>query len=280
MTGKVIVGDSTGKARWANKIFIGDSNGKAKEVQAIYVGDSNGIARKVWPLSPLPAAYQQVEYIYNSTGAPYINTEITANNYTRVLIDFQCKSHEISSFYSNMIPFGICNIYYRSSSTYHEGSNFGLEYTFLSSSGQASTRNRFTIMFGDYSNSYELNTSDENTMQRHVLDINRSGGSIYWDDTYLTTIQTTFASRGNPFILFGYSSKYYLNEDETINGTGGVFKYYLYHFTAWQNDVVVRDMYPCYRKSDFKVGMIDIINNNKFYTNPSGTDDFYKGPNV
>ena len=56
-------------------------------------------------------------------------------------------------------------------------------------------------------------------------------------------------------------------------------KYRLYSFRVWQNKSMIRDMYPCYLKSDSQVvGMYDLIGN-QFYGN-DGTGIFYKGPDV
>lgn len=43
------------------------------------------------------------------------------------------------------------------------------------------------------------------------------------------------------------------------------------------DNVLIRDLYPCYRKSDGAAGMYDIVNN-VFYPNLSGGTDFTKGP--
>lgn len=49
----------------------------------------------------------------------------------------------------------------------------------------------------------------------------------------------------------------------------------MYEFKIYNNDILVRDFIPCYRKSDSTIGMYDLIENN-FYTN-QGTGSFAKG---
>lgn len=49
----------------------------------------------------------------------------------------------------------------------------------------------------------------------------------------------------------------------------------IYSFKMWQNGVLVRDMKPCYRKSDNVPGMIDVVNK-VFYQN-AGTGSFTVG---
>ena len=55
-------------------------------------------------------------------------------------------------------------------------------------------------------------------------------------------------------------------------------EYRVYSFKAYEYDVLIRDMIPCYRKADHVIGMYDLVND-VFYTN-SGTGTFYKGPDV
>ena len=46
----------------------------------------------------------------------------------------------------------------------------------------------------------------------------------------------------------------------------------------WEEDNLIRNLVPCYRKSDNKLGLYDIVNG-KFYTN-QGTGEFTAGPDV
>lgn len=50
----------------------------------------------------------------------------------------------------------------------------------------------------------------------------------------------------------------------------------LYKLKLWNNNVLVRDFIPCYRKSDNVAGLYDLVNNT-FYTN-QGTGNFIVGP--
>lgn len=51
----------------------------------------------------------------------------------------------------------------------------------------------------------------------------------------------------------------------------------IYEFKLYENDILVRNFIPCYRKSDGEIGLYDKVNN-KFYTN-AGTGEFIKGGN-
>ena len=49
----------------------------------------------------------------------------------------------------------------------------------------------------------------------------------------------------------------------------------LYYFEMYDNDILIRHYIPCYRKSDGKIGLYDIVEG-KFYTN-EGEGEFLKG---
>ena len=51
-----------------------------------------------------------------------------------------------------------------------------------------------------------------------------------------------------------------------------------YYAKIWEDDVLVRNFIPCYRKSDNEPGLYDTVNK-VFYTN-SGTGEFLVGPEV
>lgn len=52
----------------------------------------------------------------------------------------------------------------------------------------------------------------------------------------------------------------------------------IYECKIWENNVLIRDFVPCYRKSDNKPGMYDVVND-VFYIN-QGTGEFILGPEV
>ena len=52
----------------------------------------------------------------------------------------------------------------------------------------------------------------------------------------------------------------------------------IYGWKMYQDDVLVREFVPCYRKSDNEIGLFDIVNG-VFYTN-DGDGTFLKGNNV
>ena len=79
-------------------------------------------------------------------------------------------------------------------------------------------------------------------------------------------------------IFFGGSGNEYLGRPINTNtqlvlGSWGTAKLKLYHF-AYKDDNTEVDMYPCIRKSDKKIGMLNILNNEFFGTNGDAGYDY------
>ena len=89
-------------------------------------------------------------------------------------------------------------------------------------------------------------------------------GNINW------SWSTSQGAPDHEMILFG------LRTGELIDSRR--FSGKLWSFKIWDNNVLVRDYVPCYRKEDNVVGMYDIVND-VFYTN-LGTGEFLKGSDV
>ena len=107
-------------------------------------------------------------------------------------------------------------------------------------------------------------------------------------------IEACWEDKNSYFICNGVKSTRYnyhiyaLDEEPTytyymgaVNRTGNASLYpqlTIYGWKFYQDDVLIRDFVPCYRKSDEKVGMYDLVNN-VFYTN-EGSGEFEKGNNI
>ena len=242
MTSKIFVGDSDDIAQVPKKIYVGVNN-VAKEVKRAYVGVS-GIAKQIWPPVYIPDQYQQVEYILNSGGTQYINTGVDPDSNTRFLAEY-----EPTNFYQNEYVFGAVA---SAGGMWLEIRSGRQELYFASSPTGV----------------YSYCSIDT----RYIVDINRSGGNSYINNTLVLSSVKTFAQIGKTFYLFK------CNENGTAKPATNSNTIRLYHFRSFQNGTIIRDMYPCYRKSDTVIGMYDTVNNT-FYTN-AGTGIFYKGPDI
>ena len=260
MAGKTYIGNSSDRSVELPSILIGDDNGLSKDVQKIYVGDENNRSVKVWPSPLLPLAYQQCEYIYNTNHTEYIDTGIYPDSNTRCWVDVYVKS-VISNNTNPGNDTGFLGTTDRTNSygidIYGGGTNY-TEYC--------------NILFGSGSITQQSYRSPYFRNIRHTIEINRSGGYAYIDDVQYGPSTQTFSAIGESIYLFV----------KNYNGTPGLNnrgEFYCYQFKVWQNNVLIRDMYPCYLKSDPQtIGMYDLVND-QFYTN-AGTGIFYKGPNV
>ena len=212
-------------------------------------------------LETFSSEYQEVEYI-EGTGTQWINTEYIPNSKTKVEIEAEFTS--ISTNYVFLM-----------------GTRNNTNDTF----------NRFDLI--------KLNTTDGSNIVFNSGDINKA--NRVESKKFFPTIDTR-----NLYIVDGKEKKLTIDGDlihtskdavdnSNLNiqyplhllvatyGTNGVAKTYISHakiyFTKiYDNDKLVRNFVPCYRKSDGVIGLYDKVEN-KFYTN-GGTGNFVKGADV
>lgn len=79
---------------------------------------------------------------------------------------------------------------------------------------------------------------------------------------------------GNPPV--GIFSMWYGSDAGKTPGESTIAN--IYYTRLYNNDALIGDFIPCYRKSDNEIGMYDLVTNT-FYTN-AGTGTFTKGPDV
>lgn len=188
----------------------------------------------------LPSEYQQVEYIQNSSGV-YINT--------------------------NFIPKQNTNAELKAEMLYS-----GTRYLF----GVSSSTNRYMIaqqstgsrLIADlYSSTYRVDSGIVG-YETGVHTIKVQNKSMYIDGVLKGTSSCPDFTCEYPAYLFAANN----GSSAQVSGQK------IYYFKMWDNITLVRDMIPCYRKSDNEIGMYDLVNN-VFYTN-AGTGTFTKGNNV
>ncbi len=194
----------------------------------------------------LPREYQEVEYI-ESTGTQYINTGyvFTSEN---IKIDFGCyfpySTTNMSLFGSNspsynLVPYSYGNREF----THWVGSSSNILFV------------QYEV--GNNDVSYELNKSAS------TLKCTLNGNTT--SATYSGTAISSF-----PIYIFGKNGGG--SSQERGNG------YRLNYFKMYDNNLLVRNFIPCYRKSDNVIGLYDLVGK-QFYTN-AGTGTFVKGSDV
>lgn len=212
--------------------------------------------KKCYVVNKLPAEYQGVEYL-QSSGTQYINTNLTIPANTNDTVKYELKYSD-ASVNGNAIIFGAGTAPYAPSlflntTSVYSGVNIGYA---VSDS---------TSLFMSYYTSGEF-SFDLNFATKRATVV-RNGTTIF-SNRDISSIQTVPTNK----ITYLFA----LNKNGTASEMPTAVK--LYYWRASINGTTMRDMVPCYRKSDSVAGMYDLVNN-QFYTN-QGTGTFIVGPDV
>lgn len=200
----------------------------------------------------LPIEYQQVEYI-ESTGIQYIDTGLIGKNETKLEIDFSANSVETD--YD-----GICGS--RTSASVNDialvcSGNAGIVLDFNSSAYATYRYN---------SGSTSLNVKYKAIIDKNSRKLFINGESVGSNTTICNDAITTPTN----IMLFAVGG--------TKPASSSNFNGKIYICKMYDNNVLVRDFIPCYKKYTKVVGMYDLVNGT-FYTN-QGTGTFTKGADV
>lgn len=210
------------------------------DVRAVQIYDES--------LRRLPSAYREVEYI-ESTGTQYINLNYVPSKNSKLVYTAQ---RTVLDGTERCI--GGCGVPGQSAGTL----NLGI------------TRTNNSEQF------YFYWTSSTPTIQLTDTDIHNyvcnDSGKMVIDDTIIGTFSSINSFVGSlNLYLFAYN----------LSGSASIYaKLKLYSFKIYENGTLLKDLVPCYRVADNKVGLYD-VENNYFYSNAAGSgDDFNKGGNV
>ena len=204
--------------------------------------------KQIYP-ARLPSAYQEVEYI-QTTGTQFINTWVFAyNNYqTETKIEVTWTTQDTPVFWSiDSTGWGNWLWWY-----YHLTPYNSKWYAWINNSESSwwtynpTSWTQYTIVYNNTNNYLNVNGTDL--------------FSVSWTVWYSWT-NIWISSRWQWWNRRYWRFKY--------------FYFKIYDKTAGQ---YIKNLVPCYRKSDNVIGMYDTIDN-QFYTN-SWTGTFTKWPNV
>ena len=147
--------------------------------------------------------------------------------------------------------------------------------------------NQIGIIWGSYVSGNRYDTQVRNTAP-NVWEVQRGSSSTYVDDFDINTdfeiteTQSKFIANGVESSVSGSFSQNNEKVGLFSNLAGSLYPYpsicKIYYFKLYDNNTLVRNFIPCYRKSDNVAGLYDLVNN-KFYTN-SGTGTFSVGKAV
>lgn len=194
----------------------------------------------------LPDTYQEVEYL-ESTGTQYIDTGYT---FTNPNFKIELKYQKNTSLATNV---------------------FGVDTRVAPRQMHGNIYNR-TFYLG---NSSVVNnvTQELNTDYDYTVIFNENGAYFKLNENEYSYTGTT-AWNGASLSDYLFTSHQTEAGGTLYNMKGRIYYARFYN----ENNVIVRNFIPCYRKSDDKPGMYDTINN-VFYTN-DGTGEFAVGEDV
>ena len=188
--------------------------------------------------SILPNGYKEVEFL-QADGSQYIITDYYPTGYTQI----------------------IANLYARVNSRYIYGvrnSNDTASFTFMTGSSANCRYGSLTVYSRDESYIYIYHGYNSTNSNAGLVIYNNTTGTIALNTDYTSTQEFTSAL---PLYIF--------NCNQEGAATSGGFTGNIYRLIIKENGVIVRDFIPCYRKSDSKPGLYDIVNK-QFYTNAGG----------
>ena len=206
----------------------------------------------------LPSAYQEVEYI-KGDGQQYILTDVVPTNTTGVYLEM--VNNDVTS---NLVYFGSGYRYPTNQNGFWIGnlsSKFYSRWDTLYSSNQNNVLINDTTVSNDQKYIFELNYLNDRKIKRD--------GSVYVRNL------SNLANKTTPISIYGYNNATAGGSEVNLPA-----KYQLYSFKISEGNRVIRDYIPCYRISDSKPGLYDILNDT-FLTNASGSQtDFSVGNDV
>ena len=202
----------------------------------------------------LPSAYQEVEYIASNgasgseaQGNQWIDTGYIPNQNTGVEYKF---SYQAISTYGRRIM-GI------------------LENAGTFEPGHFRTLSGSTFIAQRGGNAYSTSSISGVVDKVYTITSFKGNDNIIVDGQTITSLVWTTQTLTQPLYLFA------LNENGSAEYKA---KATIYYVKIYENNTLVRDLVPCYRKSDGEIGLYDLVND-VFYTN-QGSGSFTCGVSI
>lgn len=238
------------------------TNGSKSKSETVSISTQYQVVLVTLRYSRLPEGYQEVEYLYSSSGSCAINTGLGPQLYTeQIEIDIECTEdirHHVMGFGYNSSPQS--GIVYRS-----EFPDYNTIYIWQSGNTSESQTQYIPmdLAIGTRA-SVVINNSSHNLLVNGVVKNSSPLASGTWQDGIDTLTIALFSLRN------------YAQTNSYING--GKTKIYKYIRTNLTTGNVVQNLVPCYRIADSVKGMYDIVSGT-FFTNVL-TGTFEVGPDV
>ena len=202
--------------------------------------------------SRLPQPYQEVEYI-ESSGSQYINTNVSSTTNTGMNIDFAYTTIDSDT------SAGISGIY--------QATNPRTD-TFFISTVSGKTNSYLELFHRGIT--YNVNIIPQ-VLTKYNVKMNwlNDGKANFNNGSSITNVGSNQVI-SKDIIIFGRLN----NANDTYSFT----KARCYGVRFSENSTIIRDMIPCYNTNTNEIGMYDLVNN-EFYTN-DGTGTFTKGQDI
>ena len=188
--------------------------------------------------SQLPKEYQQLEYIQN-TGKQYIDTGVKGASNIKIKLTGIFKPVVGASFITGSRNQGRTNVI----AIFSNPDNYDFQFD--------------KYQYYDYA---YFPTDDMTT-----LELSKDGA--YMNNELVKEVSQEEWQCNLNIAIFA------VNTNGSIQYGNG---HSIYSYKIYENNILIRDFIPCYRKVDNVIGMYDVVND-VFYTN-KGTEDFVAGP--
>jgi len=192
---------------------------------------------------PLPSEYQQVEWI-GSSGTQYIDTDYIPSANTKWELDMNVNAN-----------------------TWNVGVGCGCQTAPYNDIGFQAGHNSNTTLYVSMGRS-DTSSTIAFDMNRHLFVLDAPNQEKQIDDNVFVSTATTFEC--NRSITLFATNK--------TNGLGSKGKFNIFSSKIYEDNALVQNLIPCYRKADNEIGMYDTVNDT-FYTN-QGSGTFTKGGDV
>ena len=238
-------------------IYKGD-----KEIVGLYKGPTEIIKRYkgnnlIYDVFKwLPYSY---EYIYNSLVPQYINKSSIPEEYQEVKYIESTGTQYIDT---GLVP-----------SVNH---SFSIKFSVGYLGNCVAFGSRTSGNYASSLNQIYLNVTNNNEIK--LFNIFGTNDLVLNDNVEANTVFTYKNIHNNNFQLSSPSQPYYIFTLNNMGSPSTISNIKMYYFKIYDNNILVRDFVPCYRKSDNVIGLYDKVNS-VFYTN-AGTGTFLKGNDV
>lgn len=190
--------------------------------------------------------YALLDYI-QSSGTQYIDTGVIPKTTTKVSIGFQPTSDIEAGKYRCIVGAS-------------EGSPKRYAIAFCRPS---SNLRQVYINLGDQTVMYTVDSLTE----YYDTTLDAKNNKFIVNGDVMDIVNPSFTNYDLPLLIFSKSLVSGIEESSSCK---------LMYCKIWEDDVMVRNFVPCYRKSDYVAGLYDLVEG-KFYTN-AGTGDFITEP--